>query len=192
MISGIYQIINKVNGNIYIGSASYINRRINNHFYNLKNNKHHSIHLQRAWNKYGKEVFEFQVIEECEKDKLIEREQYYIDNLKPKYNICINARSRLGVKSKEGFKSPFKGIKRSEEFKKKISESSKGKIISIEHRLKFSKPVIQFNKEMKEINKFFSIREAERITGIAQNNISLVCRNIRKTAGKFIWQFQQQ
>jgi hypothetical protein len=46
----------------------------------LNNNKHHNIHLQRAWNKYGSEFFEFFIIEECEgaHELLLERENFHI------------------------------------------------------------------------------------------------------------------
>ena len=78
----IYQIRNKVNNKIYIGSTNNLERRWENHIYQLKNNIHHSIKLQKAWNKYGEDNFEFSIIEEFnsdnEDDKYI-KEQYYLD-----------------------------------------------------------------------------------------------------------------
>ena len=78
----IYQIRNKVNNKIYIGSTNNLKRRWESHIYQLKNNMHHSIKLQKAWNKYGEDNFEFSIIEEFnsdnEDDKYI-KEQYYLD-----------------------------------------------------------------------------------------------------------------
>lgn len=76
---GIYKIENKITNKMYIGSSKNISVRFIHHKSLLENNKHHSLHLQRAWNKYGKENFEFSIIEECSIKILLEREQYYLD-----------------------------------------------------------------------------------------------------------------
>lgn len=55
MNSGIYQIRNLANNKRYIGSTECIERRWRHHQRLLKINKHHSCHLQSAWEKYGKE-----------------------------------------------------------------------------------------------------------------------------------------
>jgi group I intron endonuclease len=62
MNTGIYQILNKVNGKSYVGSAVNIKKRWAVHRHTLRNNKN-SPHLQKAWNKYGEESFEFNVLE---------------------------------------------------------------------------------------------------------------------------------
>lgn len=48
MDSGIYRIINSVNGKCYVGSSIDLNRRRKEHFYHLENNSHPNIHLQNA------------------------------------------------------------------------------------------------------------------------------------------------
>src|ERR1700733_3463740 len=100
--SGIYQILNIVNGKFYIGSAVNIYKRLLTHRAMLDINKHDNIHLQAAWNKYGEESFTFGIVEFVEdKSKLIEREQYWIDKTycyKIGYNRNPIAGSRLGVK----------------------------------------------------------------------------------------------
>ena len=55
----IYKIINKENGKFYIGSTINLEKRKKRHFDDLHNKKHHCIFLQRAYDKYGFEVFEF-------------------------------------------------------------------------------------------------------------------------------------
>lgn len=60
----IYSITNKLNNKVYIGSTKSFKRRKYSHLNDLKNNKHHSIHLQNSYNKYGKDNFEFSILEE--------------------------------------------------------------------------------------------------------------------------------
>lgn len=81
--TGIYKITCIVNGKIYIGSSIDIARRFREHRSRLKMQTHSSVHLQRSWNKHGKDKFLFSIIEECDQNNLIEREQYWIDELKP-------------------------------------------------------------------------------------------------------------
>lgn len=120
----IYKIINLVNNKIYVGSTKDFNRRIKTHFRLLESNNHHSNKLQNSFNKYGIDSFETQIIEEIDdENKLIDREQYWIDTLKPELNITLIA----------GLNSHI-GLKRSDETKKRISESLKGKKLSEEHK----------------------------------------------------------
>jgi group I intron endonuclease len=105
---GIYQILNKENNKMYIGSSIKILTRIKRHKTQLMENKHHSRHLQRAYNK-NKSIWEFNVLEYCEKENLLKREQHYLnillfateDNNKFSeygYNISRNAENTLGIK----------------------------------------------------------------------------------------------
>lgn len=94
---GIYKITNLLNNKFYIGSSCDIRARKYLHFSMLKNNKHHSPILQRVYNKYGKKYLSFEIIEECDVENLIEREQYYLDSLKPEYNICKVAGRTAGI-----------------------------------------------------------------------------------------------
>lgn len=85
IISGIYQIVNTINGKSYIGSAKNTEKRWNRHKYDLGRGKHHSVYLQRSWIKYGESVFAFKILEQT--DELFARETYWIDTLKPEYNL---------------------------------------------------------------------------------------------------------
>lgn len=91
----IYQIMNILNGHSYIGSSIAPNRRFKEHRFDLRHNKHHSDYLQNAWNKYGETNFRFQIIEvlplEASNEALKNREQWFIDTLKPSYNMSPNA-----------------------------------------------------------------------------------------------------
>jgi group I intron endonuclease len=82
MASGIYKIINIKTGKFYLGSSNNIKKRWKIHKSSLRHNRHHSIHLQRAWNKYGENSFKFELVEEIT-ENLLEIEQNYLDKLKP-------------------------------------------------------------------------------------------------------------
>lgn len=139
-MTGIYKIINKINGKMYIGSAVDIQKRWIKHKSDLRKNKHHSKKLQNSWNKYGEQNFIFEIVEECEKNKdlLLSKESYYFilyDTVKNGYNCAIKAGSPMfGKKHSEETKKKIsksnKGKKRTEEFKQKLSIAHKGKILS--------------------------------------------------------------
>lgn len=148
MISGIYQIKNIINNKIYIGSAINLYARFRSHKFDLRNNKHSNNKLQNSWNKNNEKNFIFEIIETCKKEILIEREQYYLDILKPEYNICKIAYSRIGTKNFNSKTNGFKkgnipwnaGLILSEKHKEKLRESHKnqkptwlGKKFSKEH-----------------------------------------------------------
>lgn len=94
-ICGIYLIINKVNNKTYIGSSCDIKRRWRHHRQNLKKGNHHCVHLQRAWNKHGESNFIFSIEKKCDRNKLIEIEQKFLDkakkNKKKYYNTSYHA-----------------------------------------------------------------------------------------------------
>ena len=119
-ITGIYKIICLSNNKIYIGSSNDIFKRWNEHIWELNNHKHDNKHLQDAWNKYGEENFKFEIIEECNKDIKLKREQYYLDLYKS-YNRDI------GFNISKNALAPMDGRHHSEETKRKFSETRKGK-----------------------------------------------------------------
>lgn len=143
--SGIYKILNKINGKFYIGSAIDIKVRWYQHRWYLNNGKHHNLYLQRAWNLNSND-FDFIILEICE--NIREREQHWINILNPEYNLTKTVGSLLGYKHSEETKRLMserrkgnqfnKGKHHSEETKKKISEGNKGKLISFETRAKQS------------------------------------------------------
>jgi hypothetical protein len=120
------------------------------HFRDLKRGVHYNEYLQRSYIKYGHENFKWELIESVTflddkkalKQELLEREQFWIDNLIIRdgknigYNISLTAGSCLGIKFSEerkkrisesmiGSKNHMYGKVVSEETRKKLSESSK-------------------------------------------------------------------
>lgn len=139
--SGIYKILNKANGKFYIGSALNFYVRWSLHKSNLKGNKHKNKYLQSAWNKYGEQVFEFIILEETE--NLKEREQHYIDALRPfdravGYNLRRVADTNLGLRWSTETRTKqslsHQGKKLSEETKRRMSIARMGHVISQETR----------------------------------------------------------
>lgn len=76
----VYRIVNKINNKVYIGSTIDSERRKLEHFNQLEKGIHINTHLQNAYNKYGKNVFIFDIIEDnLDNGELMKREQHYIN-----------------------------------------------------------------------------------------------------------------
>ena len=142
-ISGIYKITCTATGKFYIGSAKDIRHRLARHKSDLGRNVHHNTLLQRAVNKYGKDMFEFEILEFVDDtESLLQREQHYLDTLNPcdiniGFNLAIEAGSKLGVPTTEETKAKISktltGRKHTEDTKLKMSGAHKGKSLSEEH-----------------------------------------------------------
>jgi group I intron endonuclease len=131
MPCGIYKILNSKNGKFYIGSASDIKRSWRQHRFELIHNTHDNRHLQYSWNRYGESSFEFIILEECERDELVNREQFYFDTQHPDYNISKFAQSSLGVKRTpeqiEKQRQKMIGRKLTDEHRRKVGLASLGR-----------------------------------------------------------------
>lgn len=78
-MTGIYKITNNINGKIYIGQSIDINKRWKEHKHRSQiPNKEYDKYLYRAFRKYGIENFTFEILEECTREQLNEKENYYI------------------------------------------------------------------------------------------------------------------
>ena len=147
--SGIYAIVNKVNGKRYIGPAKSIRTRWRWHKNSLKAQRHDNSHLQRAWNAYGYDLFEFILLESVEaasvddlREALTVREQHWIDlhSWYMLYNLSPSAGSTLGKRHSLKTISKIRAMKAnvSEETRAKISAARKGTRASAETRAKLS------------------------------------------------------
>ena len=127
MSIGIYGIKNKINEFFYIGQSTNLEVRKRRHKIRLRNNYHENIFLQRSWNKYGAENFEFMTLEICNKENLNELEKKYIEKYNSLYPNGYNLRT-----------GGDRNWTYSEETKRKIGDGNRGKIISEETRKKIS------------------------------------------------------
>lgn len=169
MKSGIYRIINVINNRMYIGSAKNLIERKCNHFSMLKNNKHHSIILQKAYNKLNnKESLKFEILEKCEENILIERENYYL-NLYCKSQDYINKLNKDFLKLSYNIlpfaQKGFSGNHRLETIEK----------LKLVHP--FRKDILIYNSNGEFIEKLSSSKEVQKKYNISGNSILLLCKN---------------
>lgn len=150
---GIYSITNTVNCKKYIGQSIDVKRRLRNHKWSLRHNKHINNHLQKSFNKYGENCFAFEVVCECSEEQLDELERFYIscyDCMNPQYGYNSESGGNANKHpSKEtlqkmreshgGEKSGMWGKKHSEETKALMREKALGRVLSEETRDKLSK-----------------------------------------------------
>lgn len=192
MEAGVYLISNNVNGKCYVGSTVHLDQRRREHFSRLANNKHINAHLQNAYNKYGREAFDFEILETIDiddniKDKLLKREQFWIDNLKPEYNILLVAGSNLGYhhtdETKRKISESTTGVKKSEEHAKHIREGQSGRVLTEEHKAKLSEAAKHrkspSNHAIISIDGviYNSLKEASEATGVKYNTIQKRLKN---------------
>jgi group I intron endonuclease len=128
----VYRIVRKKTGICYVGHTSESpGKRWAGHLALLTAGKHHSRYLQNAWNKYGADVFKFEVIEECSEADKLKREQHWMDGLNSRFNTAKVAGSRKGVKftriQRELLSKLRMGHFTSEVTKRKISLAHMGK-----------------------------------------------------------------
>lgn len=180
---GIYKFTSKTSNKIYIGSAKNLRKRFVQHKSNLKLNKHHSIHFQNAYNKYGESDFVYEVLENVEDiNELLIKEQYYLDTLlfaqdyikkvnnkflELGYNMNPIALNRLGSKQSE------------EAIKKSIVNNSR------------VFPILQFDFNGNLINEYISSGEAANYTGLGRGGILNCCKGLQEYCGNYFFIFKK-
>lgn len=132
--SGIYQIMLKLDGRSYIGSAKNIEARWRAHVNNA-NNQNLKIKqvISHAIAKYGPEKFEWIVLESCPPAELISREQYWLDTIGPYvetgkgFNVRKDADSNLGItrtlESRKKQSATMTGVPKTDEHRKNMSKN---------------------------------------------------------------------
>jgi len=122
--SGIYRIENTKTRKVYIGQAQQLKTRYLNHVSALKRGTHDNSYLQRAWNKYKEEDFVFSILEECSKELLANREQYWMD-----YYRCYDREYGYNL-NPSSTKNLMLGRTHTPEARAKISAAAKGRKMS--------------------------------------------------------------
>lgn len=182
-VIGIYCIENIVNGKKYVGQSTNIRVRWISHRSSLNCNIHSNKHLQRAWNKYGKQSFKFYVLKECKEDELDITEQYYIklfDTYKNGYNNDLGGCGigKFSLEQRKKVSNRMKKLSQSQEWRQKMIKAKEGKAI----------PIYQIDLNGNIIKLWTNgAREASRTLKI---NFSCIWRCInkdRKTYKGFIW-----
>ena len=167
---GIYGIKNLINSKIYVGKTGMnFGDRWDSHKSLLRNNKHFNPYLQNAWNKYGEENFDFEIVEECDVEELDKKEQYYIKSYKEK-NISYNL-------SDGGEGGGFLCQHLSDDTKRKIGEKNRinmtGKKFSEETKQKMSQSQIKrYSQWTEEDRQVWGKMSAEKASGYKWNDES--------------------
>ena len=97
---GVYQILCIPTGKLYVGSSCQIYVRWSQHRNYLTKGISSCRYLQYAWTKHGRSAFRFSILEECDKGQIEEREQFYIDLLKPALNLATSVKRRDSPESR--------------------------------------------------------------------------------------------
>lgn len=174
---GIYSITCLVNNKIYIGSSINIPDRLMDHKTKLNKNKHKNSHLQRSFNKHGIGNFKFNIVEECSRETILERENYYM--------ILYGSLS-----SKKGFNQVVAqrqdNLYSNKEYINKLSMVKKGKMPSNLDYLRAlaRKPILEFENG-NFVREYGSTVEAGKILGINHKLINNILRNYTKNVRKY-------
>jgi group I intron endonuclease len=167
--------------------------------------------INRALLKYGYSSFKLEILEYCDPQNVIIREQFYLDLLKPEYNILAKAGSCLGFKHSAETKQKMreaehsgrfkKGHQHAEETKTKISEAHMGRKHTEETLVKFigrnrpagagrpGQKIEVFDKETNLTTTFDSFSAAATALDIRQEAIkNYLARNLQKPyKGRYIF-----
>lgn len=210
MKSGIYKITNP-KGKIYIGQSVNAHGRINE--YKRLHNCNEQFLIYNSLKKYGVENHLFEIIETCEKILLNEREHWYMNfynTRNRKFGLNIRCAGSMGSHSETTIKKmslAHTGKKMSDETKKKMSEYKKknpvnywlGKKRSKIDREKFrlshlgmvnsNKPIIQYDLQMQELNRFEGATDAARKLKLGRTAIKNNLIGLSKTCNKTIFKY---
>lgn len=214
----IYHIKNTKTGYRYIGCSKNLKARWKEHKRHLIEGRHHCIHLQRAWNKYGEAHFLFETLEEHPtENKMFQREKELISESTKTYNTAEGGfggntvknfteeqKQAFSRKAKERnakrFKDPkerekcnsFRNLSETEleERKKVWSEAKKG---AKNNRYKYSSPVLQLDKKTGElIKEWKDVCEAD-YAGFERRWIINCCKGKKgfKSHKGFVWKWKE-
>ena len=122
-ISGVYEIVNTITGDFYIGSTVDLDKREKQHFRESTWKHNPNKPLYKDMKQYGKDSFLFKPIWLCDPEELKKYEQVAIEKYNPKYNVKA-AYTGMNRKqyNKQYYKEKFDSIK---QYRKERLESIK-------------------------------------------------------------------
>ena len=163
--AGVYRWINNINKNTYVGSSINLSVRFYT-YYSLRSLAKSNRLIDRALLKHGFSNFSLEILEYCDVKVLLEREQYYLDILKPPYNIVEKAGSTLGYKHTEETLQKMRDFILSDEMlvKKRLSTKNATAARKISILVK--------NIKTQEISVYKSMTETANAIGVTKGAIS--------------------
>ena len=144
-ISGVYKITNTVTGDFYIGSSKDVKSRWKNHKKPSIWNKYPNKQLYQDMKRYGTDKFVFEVIEEVEIDSLKEKEQYFIETLKPTYNQ-MNAKG-LNIARYKEYNKEYKKSDKYKDYQKEYHKTDKYKKAQKQSQKEYNNQICYYNGE---------------------------------------------
>ena len=135
--TGVYRWTNLVNSKTYIGSANNLTIRFWVYF-SINRLTSSNMTIYKAILKYGYENFKLEILEYCNPDIVLSREQYYIDLYKPEYNKLSIAGSTLGYKHTAETLEKFNTRKFSDKALINLAKAATGRILSEQTKAKIS------------------------------------------------------
>lgn len=201
---GIYSITNTINGKMYIGMAMDIWDRLNGHKWDLNNNIHGNLHLQRSVNRDGINNFSFEVLWECEEEYLCSEENYWCNLLNVHdrrygYNIrptSPEGRTRLSAESRErmrqsGLKrAPVSEITREKHRQRglrKTPEELQKMIETLKNSSRKTRGVICLSIEGEYIREFSSVKETSKIMNLKSSTLNCTLMGIQSSCKGHIY-----
>jgi GIY-YIG catalytic domain len=163
--AGIYRWINNLNGNTYVGSSINLSVRFYT-YYSIRCLTKSNRPIERALLKHGYSNFSLEILEYCSPDNLLKREQFYLDNLKPKYNIVERAGSTLGYKHTD------ESLKKMKDFILSDLVMAKKKLATENATSSIRIPIFVKNIKTGEIIHYKSLVEAAKAIGVTRGAVS--------------------
>jgi group I intron endonuclease len=202
--SGVYRWNNKITNKSCVGSSINLGNRLSTYYSKkamLAKLKSRTSIIYSALLKHGYDNFTLDILEYCEVNVLIEREQYYFDLLKPEYNILKAANSRIGSKHSSNTKAlisfklkgenhPSFGKRLSQEMRMKLSEINKAFWLKVKIKRKIEPKTPEtllkmslrchgvsvkvYDKLNNFVNTFSSITSAAKHFGVSSTTMSRI------------------
>ena len=153
-IIGIYKITNTVTGDFYIGSSKNVKQRLTCHKCQSTWKNYPNKQLYQDMQKYGVDKFAFEILEVVEPEELKEKEQQFIETLKPTYNS--NNANGLNVERRKEYRKEYqKEYQKSDkykEYRKEYQKSDKFKEYQKEYQK--SDKFKEYQKEYQKSDKY--------------------------------------
>ena len=205
----VYKLTNTVTGKFYVGSTFNLHTRMKYHRYSHKKNPNKALGSDIA--KYGWNAFRVDVLEECTRENVRDRERFYIESLRAVelgYNLTKATKygDLMRDMNARNWKNPEYREKRSRQSsdvqKRRLSDPAY--LAEKSEQLKrytdsIKKPVGMYSKDGELLRTFGGIREAERwlisvgktqSSSSASSSIADCCRGGRhKTVYGFVWKY---
>lgn len=173
---GIYSITCKINNQSYIGSSKDIYLRIIRHFNYLYHGTHPNKRFQVDYNKYGRDNFDINVLEETNENLFNKEKQYQIKyGLANLYNLVIS-----GVHNSDAQKLAWAAqshkTHKTKEYRNKMSKMKQNRIIQLDFNLN---KIAIYENSNEVCNKF----------GMAKSTLLGCCNGSKKSAKGYIWKY---